>query len=99
MIMTIARHYVMIAADGQEAALEANLSALADALRGVPGCEGIDLMRDCANPQSFTFIEKWTSIEVHKAAGAQLPKELMALVMGALAQKPVGASLEYLKTI
>jgi len=97
--MTIARYYLMIAAEGQESVLETGLSALADAVRGLPGCEGVDVMRDCTNPHSFTFIEKWSSIDAHKAAGAQLPKALMTPVMSALAQKPASAYLDYLKTI
>lgn len=96
--MTIARHYVMIAADGQEAALEAALSAIANMVRGLPGCEGVDMMRDCANPQSFMFIEKWVSIDAHQTAGAQFPKEMMAPVTSALAQKPAGTYLEYIMT-
>jgi quinol monooxygenase YgiN len=97
--MTIARHYVMIASDGQEGALQAALSALADAVRSLPGSEGVEMLRDCASPQSFIFIEKWASINAHKTAGAQLSKELMRPVMGAFAQKPVGAYLDYLRTI
>ena len=53
-------------------------------------------LRDARKPGSFVFIEKWTSIEAHKAAGSALPKDTLGPVMAALANPPEGAYLDYL---
>lgn len=97
--MTVARHYVMHAAEGKDATLEAALGQLADALAGIAGCEGVELLRDLGNERRFVFIEKWTTVEAHKAGGAQLPKAVMGDIMGALDGPPDGAYLDYLKTV
>ncbi|SNS77667.1 Antibiotic biosynthesis monooxygenase [Sphingomonas laterariae] len=97
--MTVARHYVMHAAAGQDAVLETALGGLADAVRKLAGCEGVELLRDIGNERRFVFIEKWASVDAHKAAGEQLPKDAIAPVMGALDGPPDGAYLDYLKIV
>lgn len=96
--MMIARLYRMNAPDGGEHALREALTALADQVRSVPGCEGVELLQDCAVPHSFTFIEKWASVEAHKDGAAHLPKAAFGPVMAALASPPDGAYLDYLLT-
>lgn len=97
--MTVARHYIMHAAEGHDATLETALRQLADAVRGLPGSEGVELLRDVGNERRFIFIEKWESVDAHKGAGAHLPKEALAPVMGALEGPPDGAYFDYLKTV
>lgn len=97
--MTIARHYSMQAAEGQADALAAALAALADTVRGLPGSLGVELLQNRTAPTRFIFIEKWGSVEAHAAAGALLPKAIMAPVMAALGEPPAGAYLDYLKTV
>ena len=97
--MTVARHYVMNAGEGKDAALETALGALADAVRKVDGCEGVELLRDLGNERRFIFIEKWASIEAHKEGGKTLDKGLFAPMMAALDGPPDGAYFDYLKTI
>lgn len=97
--MPIARHYVMQAAEGQADALGDALVALADGVNALPGCLGVDMLRDQADANRFVFIETWESVDAHKGAGAQLPKALMAPVMAALARRPDGAYLDYVKTV
>ncbi len=97
--MTVARHYVMSAAPGQEAPLETALVALADVVRALDRSEGVELLRDTEQPSRFIFIEKWTSIEAHKSAGKQVPKDVFAPVMAALASPPEGSYLDYLKRV
>lgn len=97
--MTVARHYVMHAAEGKDAQLETALRDLADKVRPIPGCEGVELMRDIGNERRFIFIEKWESVDAHKGAGAHLPKETLAPVMATLDGPPDGGYLDYLKTI
>jgi len=88
--MTIARLYRLEAADAKAAELETALTALAQEVRSIPGCLGVELLRDAGDGGQFTFIEKWTSIEAHKTAGAQLPKDVFTPVMAASAGAPEG---------
>jgi heme-degrading monooxygenase HmoA len=97
--MTIARHYLMHAAEGKDATLETALAGLADVVRALPGSEGVELLRDLGNERRFVFIEKWESVEAHKAGGPLVPKDVFAPVMAALDGPPEGAYLDYLKTV
>lgn len=97
--MTVARCYEMHAAEGKDAMLETALRALADAVRPLTGCEGVELLRDCGNERRFLFIEKWRSIEAHKDAGKMLGREALTGVMAALDGPPDGSYLDYLATI
>lgn len=97
--MTIARHYVMHAAAGKDATLETALRALADKVRPLPGCEGVELLRDIGSELRFIFIEKWASVEAHKEAGKLLPKEAIDALGAALDGPPEGSYLDYLSVI
>ena len=94
--MTIARHYVMHAKDAMGPALESALHAVADAVRPLPGCEGVEMLRDLANERRFIFIERWADVDAHKAAGSMLDKSLFAPMMAALDGPPESAYLDYL---
>lgn len=97
--MTVARLYIMHAKEGEDAALEAALSFLADGVRTVKGCEGVELMRDAGNERRFIFIEKWTSEEAHGSALSSLPKNVLDPVMAALDGPPDGSYYDYLKVL
>jgi len=97
--MSIARHYVMNAREGQDAVLETALRDLADIVRGVPGSQGVELLRDLGNERRFILIEKWDSVEAHGAGGKLIPKEALAPLMAALDGPPDGAYFDYLKTV
>ena len=94
--MTVARVYRMIAAEGQGEALASALLTFCPIVSAIPGCSGAEVLRDTAAPLRFLFIEKWESIDAHKAAGAQLPKGSLDGVMAALAGPPEGSYEEYL---
>ena len=89
--MSVARTYRMQAAEGKADELRAALIALAEAVRPLNGCEQVDLMEDSDRAGAFLFIERWQSVDAHKAGGAQLPKGVFGPVMGALAQPPESA--------
>jgi len=92
--MTISRFYRMVAAESKEADLLLALTDLRRAVRALSGSLGVELWRDTKNPGLFFFIEKWSSIEVHKASGAQLSKDLLSRVMAPLAAPPEALYLE-----
>lgn len=94
--MTIARHYVMHAKEGMEAALEAALHVVIDAVRPLPGSEGVELLRDIERGGRFMFIEKWVDVDAHKAAGKMLDKSVFAPMIAAMDGPPEGAYLDYL---
>ena len=94
--MTIARHYVMTAPADRADALEAALGNLAGALKQVPGFEGADILQDTKTPTRFILIEKWESIDAHKAAGQHLPPDALEELQSCLAGRPEGAYLTYL---
>ena len=97
--MTVARHYVMHAAEGKDAALEKALGDLADVVRKIDGCTGVEMLRDCGNERRFVFIEKWTSIDAHKEGAKNVDKAIFGPMMAALDGPPEGAYLDYLKTL
>jgi heme oxygenase (mycobilin-producing) len=97
--MTIARHYLMHAAEGRDSELETALGRLADVVRQLPGSEGVELLRDLGNERRFIFIQKWASVEAHKSAVALIAKEDFAPMMATLDGPPEGAYLDYLKTV
>ncbi len=94
--MTVARHYVMHAKEGSDAALERALRDLAAAVRPLPGCEGVEMLRDLGNERRFVFIERWADVDAHKAAGPMLDKRIFEPMMAALDGPPEGAYLDYL---
>jgi heme-degrading monooxygenase HmoA len=92
--MTIARHYVMVAAEGKAAELKAALAELATKVRPVPGCLGVELMSDMADAGRFVFIERWDSVESHKSGGKILGREAVAPVMACVGKPPEACSLD-----
>ncbi|MBJ7439502.1 MAG: antibiotic biosynthesis monooxygenase [Sphingopyxis sp.] len=92
--MTILRHYVMTAAEGRGSELREALVDLATRVAPLAGSERIELFADPRDPDSFIFIEHWSSIDCHKAAGTQLGKDAFAAVMAILARAPDGRYLQ-----
>ncbi|MFA7603797.1 MAG: antibiotic biosynthesis monooxygenase [Novosphingobium sp.] len=82
--MALAHSYQMIAREGSEAALASALEALAAAAKEIAGSQGTMLLQDRKEPRKFLFLEFWDSDESRKAAGPQLPKDVMARIMAAL---------------
>lgn len=94
--MTVARVYRMIAAEGKGDALANALVSFAPVVSAMVGCHGAEVLRDTEAPLRFLFIEKWATIDAHKAAGALLPKGSLDGVMDALAGPPEGSYEVYL---
>jgi quinol monooxygenase YgiN len=92
--MTILRHYVMVARPGDERALADALHVLAGKVRPIEGCEGIELYQDADKAERFTFVERWVSVDAHRAGGKALGKEAFAPIMAMLVGPPEAAYLE-----
>lgn len=92
--MAFVRSYLMIAKQGDEQLLLDALRALAEKVRPIAGCDGVELYQDIDKPERFTFLERWASLDAHKAGGKLLGKEAFAPIMAALASPPEAAALE-----
>ena len=94
--MTVARLYIIPAADGKSAEMESALTALSANVRAADGCEGVELLRDLGNEHRFIFIEKWASEEHHARSLAALPEGALDGVQAAAGGPPDGAYYDYL---
>lgn len=90
-VVTILRHYLMTAGDGREGELRKVLQDLANKVRPLPGCEGVELYQDPDAETRFIFLERWTSAGAHRDAGKSLGRDVFAPVMAALAKPPEGS--------
>lgn len=82
--MALVHSYTMIARSGSESALAEALAALAEAVKGIAGSQGAMVLRDRKEAQKFLFLEFWDGEASRKAAGPQLPKDIMGRIMAAL---------------
>jgi quinol monooxygenase YgiN len=93
--VAVARIYRMSCAPGGREELRGALEALAGALGEIDGLQSVSVLRDVEQPDDFVFVEKWTSIQVQENSGKSVPKQVVARVMAALADKPCGRFFEY----
>lgn len=94
--MTVVRYYRLEAIEGEAERLCFALTALGNMLKPIPGFFGFDLLRDRDQPNCYVFMEKWGSVDLHKAGAGLLPKDAFAQAMEVLAGKPETAWLESL---
>lgn len=93
MDMALLRYYVMTAVEGRQEELRAALVALAAKIRPCDGSEGVELYQDLDAPACFVFVERWRSMEDHKAAGKALGRDAFQSVIAVLSQPPEGRYL------
>ncbi|MDE0362248.1 MAG: antibiotic biosynthesis monooxygenase [Rhodospirillaceae bacterium] len=74
--------------------LASALTALAAEIESLPGCIGVQVLRESGRADRFQFVESWTSEECHKLASDKFPKDAFGQVMGAVAEKPLVTSYE-----
>lgn len=94
--MTIARTYILHAKEGQDAVLETELRNLAAAVGAFPGSKGTELLRDAGNERRFILIEKWDSVDAHKATQEQFKALQLKPMMEALDGPPDSSYFDYL---
>ena len=94
--MTIARQYIMVATEARAAALGEALADLEAKVRGLEGCEGVEIMQDIDSRDRFVFVERWVSVEAHRAAGKTLGREAFAPVSACLVKPPEACYLDCL---
>ena len=94
--MTVARLYIIPAADGKSAEMETALRALSAVVCTADGSEGVEVLRDLGNEHRFIFIEKWASEEHHAKSFASLPEGALDGVQAAAGGPPDGSYYDYL---
>lgn len=95
--MTVARLYIVPAADGKSAEMETALLGLSKIVETAEGSLGVEVLRDLGNEHRFILIEKWVSEEHHAKALNALPDGALAPVQAAAGGPPDGAYYDYLK--
>ena len=95
--MTVARLYIIPAADGKSAAMEEALLKVAAFVQTRDGSEGVEVLRDLGNEHRFILIERWTTEEHHATSLANLPEGTLDGVKAAAGGPPDGAYYDYLK--
>lgn len=88
--MAIVHTYDLTAGNGKADDLGKALEALAEAVKTIAGSQGAMVLRDSKSPEHFLFLEFWADEASRKAAGSQLPKDVMGQIMGATAGNPIG---------
>lgn len=94
--MTVARLYIVPAAEGKSAAMEAALSGIAEIVKKADGNEGVEVLRDLGNEHRFILIEKWATEEHHARSLASLPEGTLDPVKAAAGGPPDGSYYDYL---
>ena len=82
--MAIVHSYDMTAHAGKDQDLGNALKALAEAVKHIAGSQGAMVLQDSAEPHHFVFLEFWEDEASRKAAGSQLPKDVMGQIMASV---------------
>lgn len=82
--MALVHSYDLTARTGSEQALGDALTALGEAVKSIAGSQGAMVLRDRKEANRFLFLEFWDNEDSRKAAGSQLPKDVMTAIMGAV---------------
>ena len=82
--MGLVHSYDLTARAGREEALGNALEALGEAVKGIAGSQGAMVLRDRKEANRFMFLEFWEDEASRKAAGSQLPKDVMSALMAAV---------------
>ena len=94
--MTVTRQYIMLATEGRAAALSEVLADLGKKVMALEGCECVEVMQDIDAPDCFVFVERWVSVDAHRAGGKVLGKGAFAPITACLAKPPEGRYLKLL---
>lgn len=94
--MTVARLYIVPAAEGKSAEMETALQGVAKVVAKADGSEGVQVLRDLGNEHRFILIEKWASEEHHAKSLANLPEGTLDPVKAAAGGPPDGSYYDYI---
>lgn len=92
--MGIARIGETRAKAGFESALRAKLESLVTQIAALPGCTGCELFVSRDEPTRMLMIERWESLEAHKAAVMNISPEEINDFMKMLDGRPSGSYFE-----
>ncbi|RTR27683.1 putative quinol monooxygenase [Shewanella atlantica] len=78
------------AAEGQGDALHQFLISLTAYITGSKGCISYEVLSRQDEPMQFAVIERWVSIEDHRASVEHFPQDEMQAAMSLFAAAPTG---------
>ncbi|CAM3452118.1 putative quinol monooxygenase [Shewanella violacea] len=79
------------AAEGKSEDLYDFLQSLSSYITQSKGCISYDVFRKYDSPESFAVIERWLSVEAHKASVDNFPKDQMKAAMPLFGRAPKGS--------
>lgn len=88
--MSITRINEFQAVQGKEEQLHQFLLSLIPYITSSQGCESCEVLRHQEQLDTFVIIEKWQSVDSHKASIANYPKEDMEAAMHLFGGAPKG---------
>lgn len=86
--MSVARVYFMSSQASDAGAMETALLQLARGVRGIDGCQSVEVLHDEEQIGRFLFVENWASREKHAEGSDKVPGAEMRAVMDLMAGKP-----------
>ncbi len=89
--MSITRINEFKAASGKGEELMTFLQSAKSYVTSSPGCASCEILRSQEEPEKIVVIEKWDSIESHKASVAGFPKLKMMAAISLVNGMPKGA--------
>ncbi|MEC5386393.1 antibiotic biosynthesis monooxygenase family protein [Uliginosibacterium sp. H3] len=92
--MSVTRISNFEARAGMAEKLHAFLKTIVPLVEKMAGCQSCELLRNQQNPSAFVVVEKWNSVEEHRASLKNIPPELLSEAMLLLAGPPTGAYYE-----
>ncbi len=78
------------AAEGQGEVLHHFLISLTEYITDSKGCISYEVLSKQDEPMQFAVIERWVSIEAHRASVEHFPKDKMLSAMSLFAVAPTG---------
>lgn len=84
----LVRIYNLSAREDETSELLSALHRLAASVRSLTGCAGVEILQDTGTPERVLFVERWDSANAYTESANGFPREMLADVMAALAEKP-----------
>ena len=81
------------ALEGRGDELRDLIAAFLPSIEASPGCRSCRLLQGIDDPARIVVIEEWESVEAHRTAMGEIPREGLQAAMALLAEPPTGRYL------
>jgi quinol monooxygenase YgiN len=93
------RIYNLTAREGGAGELLSALDRLAASVRSLAGCTGVEILQEIGTPERVLFMERWESADAYAESANGFPKQVLADVMAALAEKPTALTASHVAAV